>query len=45
MLAQVWHLVHYIEELAKTPTGLRRNVDTGVIKRKCAQVKEMLERA
>ena len=43
VIAQVLHFVHYIEDLAQTPKGLRHNVDTSVIKKKCDQVKRMLE--
>lgn len=43
VLAQVWHFLHYVEDLAATPKGLRSNVDTSVIKKKCDQVKRMLE--
>lgn len=42
VLAQVWHFLHYVEHLAATPKGLRHNIDTSVIKKKCEQVKAIL---
>ena len=45
VFAQVYHFIYYIEDLAATPKGLRHNVDTRVIKKKCDQVKAMLEAA
>ena len=43
VVAQVLHFVHYVEDLAAMPKGLRHNADTNVIKKKCDQVKQMLE--
>jgi hypothetical protein len=44
-LAQVWHFVHYVEDLAATPKGLRGNFDLSVMQKKCEQVKRVLEDA
>ena len=43
VIAQVLHFIHYIEDLAAMPKGLRPNFDVGVAQKKCEQVKQILE--